>query len=166
MIDENEKRLLDELNEIRFLESENEDEDEMEDEIQEKIERYEEIVFELSKIKKVEIIPYLCEIAEDRATESSSVEYLIKMIIKIAENDIDEGIKYIIEGTVSMIPKAYYKALFLHTLIIADNDLRDNYITSLQNSNEEEKTISKMLLLHLKRKFKEESTIDYILKNL
>lgn len=166
MIDENEKKLLNELNEIRFLESENEDEDEMEDEIQEKIERYEDIVFKLSKIKKVEIIPHLCDIAEDRATESSSVEYLIKMIIKISENDIAEGIKCIIKGTVSMISKAYYKALLLHTLIIKDNDLRDNYITSLQNSTEEEKTISKMLLLHLKRKFKEESTIDYILKNI
>lgn len=166
MISKKEEKLLNELKELRFLNSDNDDEDEMEEEIEEKIERYESIIYELSKDNNIEIIPYLCDIAEDRATEASSVEYLVKSIVNIAMNNIEEGIKYIIKGTVSMIPKAYYKALFLHTLIIRDDNFKDYYIKSLNASSEEEKTIVKMLLLNLKRKKVDDVSVDYVLKNV
>ena len=166
VINEKEKKLIDELNELRFLDSDKQDEDEMEEDIEEKIERYEKIVFELSSSNRMDIILYLCDIAEDRATESASVEYLMKMIIKLSKNNIEEGIRYIIRGMVSMIPKAYYKALFLTRLIINDNELLNNYAIALENSTDEEKVISKMLLLRLKRNSKEIANIDFILKKI
>ena len=166
MISEYEQKLLNELKKIRLLDSDNEDEDEMEQEIEEEIEKYEHIVFELSQDSNVEVIPYLCDIAEDKATEQSSVEYLVKTIVNIINNDIDNGIRYAIEGTLSMIPKAYYKAKFLHTLIIRKDTWNDVYIRILKGSTEKEKEAVKRILLDLKKKDINSDKIDKILINI
>ena len=166
MISEYEEKLLNELRKVRLLDSDNEDEDEMEEEIEEKIGRYEKIVFELSQYNNVEIIPYLCDIAEDKATEQSSVEYLVKMIVNIINNNIENGIRYVIEGTMLMIPKAYYKATFLHTLIIRENKFKDIYIKVLKNSTEEERETVQIILSDLREKGIDKVNIDYILKNI
>ena len=166
MISQNEKKIIEELEKIRFLDSDKEDDDEAEEEIEGKVIRYEKYVHELCTQSNIEIIPYLCEIAEDNATEQSSVEYLIKMIVYMIDNDIENSIKYIIKGTTKMIPKAYYKACFLHTLIVRKKNLQKVYIRALRNSSEEEKCIIKMLLLYLKRKNIEGDSVSYILENI
>lgn len=162
-----ETKLLLELEEIRFLDSDKEDDDEMEDEIEEKIERYENILYELSKSKDVSIISKLCRIAEDKATELSSVEYLLKVILIILRNnDINEGIENIIEGTSYMIPKAYQKAIKLHIWIIKDSTLRKNYIEVLKNTKNEKKTIIKDLLKKIMIMFEDEFNINEILQQI
>ena len=166
MISEYEQKLLNELKKIKLLDSDNEDEEEMEQEIEEKIGRYEHIIFELSQYNNVEVIPYLCNIADDQANEQSSVEYLVKTIVNIINNDIANGIRYVIEGTMLMIPKAYYKAKFLHTLIIRQDAWNDVYIRILKNSTEREKEMVKRILLDLSKKDIEREKIDKILNNI
>lgn len=166
MIDKNERKLLQDLTKIRFIDSDCDDEYDRKIEIQEKAAQYEDIVYGLSDSTEIVIIPYLCDIAEDRASESGPVEFLMKVIFKIAKTHIEEGIKYIILGTVSMIPKAYYKAIHLHALIINDKEAKETYIKVINNCGDEERTIAKMLFLRLKKMFKDNSDIDDILNVL
>ncbi|MFT8352785.1 hypothetical protein [Clostridium saccharoperbutylacetonicum] len=139
----------------------------MEEEIEEKIERYENILFELSESKEVSIIPKLCSIAEDKATELSAVEYLLKVILKIVRNnDIEDGIKQIIEGTLYMVPKARQKAIKLHIWILKDGNLRDKYIEALKNTQYEKKIVIKELLKEIMSMFKDEFNINEILQQI
>lgn len=167
MINNEELKLIEELEKIRFLDSDKEDDDEMDEEIEEKIERYENILFKLSGSKEVSIISKLCNIAEDKATELSAVEYLLKVILKIVRNnDIEEGINQIIKGTIYMIPKARQKAIKLHIWILKDDNLRDKYIEALKNSQYEEKRVTKELLKEIMMMFKDELNIHEILEEI
>lgn len=142
MVRDNERKLIEELKELRFLDcEEDEDEDKMEEEVLEKIQRYEEIICELSLEAGTSIIPELCGIAEDDAIQQSSVDYLMRKVLTIARKDKEKGIKKIIEGTKNMLPKAVQNALQLHIWIIRDKDLKEEYIKALKTAPHEEKVI-------------------------
>lgn len=160
MINNNEIKLIEELREIRFLDSDKEDDDE----IEEKIERYEEILFELSKSKDISIISELCSIAEDNATELSAVEYLLKVILNIVRNnDLQDGMIEIIKGTEYMIPHAYQKAIKLHIWIIKDEVLRKKYIYVLKNINDKQKIMLKDIINSIKGIFGDELNLKEII---
>ena len=165
MSNEEELKLIEELNKIRFLDSDAEEDDEMEEEIEEKIERYEKIVYELSNSHNINIIPYLCRIAEDSANELTVVEYLIEVIVKIAkENNVKEGIKQIFKGTTLMFPQGKHKAIKLHIWLLRDESMRKYYKDILTESSDKEKTIIKSILEEIRKIFGQELEIDSIIE--
>lgn len=165
MISEKEEKLIKELKQIRFLDSDKEDEDEMQDEVEEKIDRYENILFELSNTKELEVISELCDIAEDKATELSAVEYLLRTIYKIlVNNDIKIGMDELIKGTKYMLTKAFQNAVTLHIWILRNDDLRQVYITSIKNLNSKEKEGIISILEEIMRMFGDEYKVKEVLE--
>lgn len=167
MINEKEKKLLEELRIIRFLDSdkEDEDEDEMQDEVEEKVDRYENILFTLSSTKNVEVISELCDIAEDKATELSAVEYLLMTVYKILKsNNIKIGMNEIIKGIKCMVPKAFQKAVTLNIWMLRDDDVRQEYINKLKNLNTEEKETIRSIFKEIIREFGDEYKVKEALK--
>ena len=165
MISEKEEKLIKELKKIRFLDSDKEDEDEMQDEVEEKIDRYENILFELSNTKELEVISELCDIAEDKATELSAVEYLLRTIYKIlVNNDIKIGMDELIKGTKYMLHKAFQNAVTLHIWILRNYNLRQVYITSIKNLNNKEKKGIISILEEIMRMFGDEYKVKEVLE--
>lgn len=163
MISEKYMNLIDELKKIKLLDSNEKEDDKIREDIERKINRYEIIANELSKCDDSSIIPYMCSIVEDEATELSAVEYLLKMILKIVKKDIDSGIREIIRGSVYMIPQGKDEAINLHIAIIKNQDLRKYYKKNIKNSNNKEKSVARSIMEEIDESFGDDLDIKDIL---
>lgn len=166
MISEKYMNLINELKEIRLLDSNEKEDDKIREDIERKINRYEIIANELSNCDDSSIIPYMCSIVEDDATELSAVEYLLKMILKIVKKDIDSGIREIIKGSVYMIPQGKDEAINLHIAIMQNQDLKKCYKRNIINSTNNEKSVAKIIMEEINESFGDDVDIKDILSTI
>ena len=164
MIDKKYTNLLEELRKIKLMDSSLENEDEKREEIENKINKYEKIAYELSNCTDCSIIPYMCSIVEDNATELSAVEYLVRMIFKIVQKDKENGMRQLIKGSMVMIPQGEDQVINMYIAIIRDNVLRQCYKKNIERANSKEKIFARKIIKRIKDDFGDTLDVSDILE--
>ncbi|ENQ3105345.1 Immunity protein 30 [Bacillus sp. 491mf] len=146
------------LYKMRFMENKGDD-----------IEKFEEMLNELSFHAGNEVIPELCKIFEDDVAEPSADDYVIETIFYIASrNGLEDGLIQLVSGIPNMAPQAEFWADRIHRTLLNSEELIFPYIKALQQVDEYTKQIVKDILCNIKSEMPDLYTekIDFMLNHL
>ncbi|WP_242218476.1 Imm30 family immunity protein [Bacillus cereus group sp. BfR-BA-01380] len=145
------------LYKMRFMENEGDD-----------IEKFEEILNDLSFHAGNEVIPELCKIFEDEIAEPSADDYVIETIFYIASrNGLEDGLVQLASGIANMLPQAEFWADRIHRTLLHSEELIFPYIKALQQIDKHTKQIVRAILCNIKSEVPElyAVKVDFILNH-
>lgn len=158
MICNREEEIIKKLNEIRHL-----------NKGLEEIEEFERLIRELAEYNNIDIIPELCSIMEDNASNCSVFEEVIELMLELIlqTEDTKKGLENIFTGLSKMKEHGEEWAEILHAQILRENMWIEDYIDCAKQlrSDEKEELIQLLQILD-EDEFVEEVDLKKIMEDI